>query len=488
LTSLVDWDLIADSAGNAVVTFTDSRDGSDLDVFGYRIGNDGSFLWGPAGITLSSNDDYEPSPTVTEASDGDFVFVWPRLPNSGGGSLMMQRVSPAGELRFAAGGLAVLQPGTEKPAFLQIVPAADGAVIVSYVRNTASFSSLRHFRAAKFSTAGAMVWGPVAVFDTASVPIGYLPKMMSDGVNGAVFCWHASVSNLFNAYVQHLDAAGTELFPHNGVQVSTSAAMYHLDPSAAYDQATGETFVVFNERNTAQSQWGVYAQKFTPAGDRAWGNTGLMLRPVNAVNKSFERCVAYDGGLMAFWFEEIVYGNTQVLGTRVDGNGSPVWVNPPLIVSSAPSGKGRLPVAATPGGSVVLVWEDQRNGAADVYGQNVNPDGSLGPQPVSNEDLDDPAGPTLPTAFAAYANAPNPFNPQTTITYDLPRATHVTLRVLDIAGRLVRTLVDDNLPAAQHRAIWDGTDDSGRRQSSGLYYYQLVTDDRLVTRKMMMVK
>ncbi len=382
----------------------------------------------------------------------------------------------------------MLQPGAEKPAFQQIVPAEDGSVIVSYVRNIATFSSPRHVRAAKFSTTGAILWGPVAVYDAASVPIGYLPKMMSDGADGAVLCWHASVSNLFNAYVQRLSAAGAELFPHNGVQVSTSATMYHLDPSAAYDQTTGETFVVFNERNTNQSQWGVYAQKFTPAGVRAWGETGLVLRPVNAVNKSFERCVAFAGGLMAFWFESIAFGNDQVLGTRVDGSGSTVWANPPLTVSSAPSDKGRLPVAATPDGSVVLIWEDQRNGTPDVYGQNVNPDGTLGPQVVSNVDQDDPTGPTLPTAFAVHANAPNPFNPQTTITFDLPRASRVTLRVLDVAGRLVRTLVDDDLPAAQHRAIWDGRDGTGRRQPSGVYYYQLVTDDRVATRKMMMLK
>lgn len=487
-TSLVDWDLLADASGSAVLVFTDTRDGDDLDIHAYRLGSDGSFLWSPDGLTLSSNEDYEPSPMVTEASDGDLVFVWPRLPNTGGGSLMMQRVSPAGDLRFAAGGLVVLQPGAEKPAFQQVVPAEDGNVIVSYVRNIASFTSPRHVRAIKVSTTGEILWGPVAVYDAAAVPIAHWPRIMADGEGGAVFCWHASVSNLFNAYVQHLDAAGVELFPHNGVPVSTSSARYHLDPAADYDASTGEIFVVFNERSTSQSQWGVYAQKFTPAGARAWGETGLELRPVNAVNKSFERCVAYDGGLMAFWFEEITFGNDQVLGTRRDGDGNVVWDSEPLVVSSAPSDKGRLPIAANADGTVVLVWEDQRNGAADVYGQNVNPDGTLGPQSVSTVDQDDPLGPSLPTAFAVHANAPNPFNPQTTITYDLPRASHVTLRVLDLAGRRVRTLVDGPLPAAQHRAIWDGTDDAGRRQPSGVYYYQLVTEDRVATRKMTMVK
>src|SRR5690606_18959096 len=79
-TSLVDWDLIADSQGNAVVTFTDTRDGGDLDVFAYRIAPDQTFLWGADGVQLSFESDYTPNPVVTEASDGDFVFVWAHFP------------------------------------------------------------------------------------------------------------------------------------------------------------------------------------------------------------------------------------------------------------------------------------------------------------------------------------------------------------------------------------------------------------------------
>ena len=118
----------------------------------------------------------------------------------------------------------------------------------------------------------------------------------------------------------------------------------------------------------------------------------------------------------------------------------------------------------------------------------MNGDGSLGPLIVAIDDGDDQPAPTLPTAFVAYANAPNPFNPQTTITFDLPQPAHVTLRVLDLAGRQVRTLVDRDLQAARHRVVWDGADDAGRRQPSGVYYYQLGTDENVVRRKMTMVK
>ena len=94
----------------------------------------------------------------------------------------------------------------------------------------------------------------------------------------------------------------------------------------------------------------------------------------------------------------------------------------------------------------------------------------------------------LPTAFALYGNYPNPFNPLTTIKFDLPRDARVALRIYDLSGRAVRTLVDGNLVRATHTYQWDGTDDSGRRLASGTYYYRVDSDQQTATGKMMLVK
>ena len=91
---LVDWDLIVDSQDNVVLVFPDARDGTDLDIHAYKLGPGGEMLWGDHGVTLSENDDYEPSPRVTEASDGDLVFAWARIPDVGDGHILMQRLSP----------------------------------------------------------------------------------------------------------------------------------------------------------------------------------------------------------------------------------------------------------------------------------------------------------------------------------------------------------------------------------------------------------
>ena len=94
----------------------------------------------------------------------------------------------------------------------------------------------------------------------------------------------------------------------------------------------------------------------------------------------------------------------------------------------------------------------------------------------------------LPTVFALHGNYPNPFNPMTTIKFDLPRQAHVKLSVYDIAGRLVKTLVDEVRPAATHTVVWDGSDRSGRRVASGTYYYVVQSDSFRAVQKMMLVK
>jgi len=90
--------------------------------------------------------------------------------------------------------------------------------------------------------------------------------------------------------------------------------------------------------------------------------------------------------------------------------------------------------------------------------------------------------------FALGQNYPNPFNPSTTISFAVPRAGHVSLKVYDLAGRHVRTLVDGDLPADTHAVVWDGRNTSGRQVSSGAYYYRLNAAGHAETKQMVLIK
>ncbi|HUV36273.1 MAG TPA: FlgD immunoglobulin-like domain containing protein, partial [Patescibacteria group bacterium] len=90
--------------------------------------------------------------------------------------------------------------------------------------------------------------------------------------------------------------------------------------------------------------------------------------------------------------------------------------------------------------------------------------------------------------FALDANFPNPFNPATTIRYNLARPTYVELRIYDVRGALVRTLVSGHQAAGEKQATWDGRLDSGVTAASGVYFYQLKTVEFNRTRKMVLLK
>ncbi len=96
--------------------------------------------------------------------------------------------------------------------------------------------------------------------------------------------------------------------------------------------------------------------------------------------------------------------------------------------------------------------------------------------------------PVAKVSFLAQ-NTPNPFNPTTTISYSLASAGRVTLRIYDVAGRLVRTLVDDDhAPAGSREATWDGRDNSGATVASGVYFYRLEAGSFVSTKKMLLLK
>ncbi len=93
-----------------------------------------------------------------------------------------------------------------------------------------------------------------------------------------------------------------------------------------------------------------------------------------------------------------------------------------------------------------------------------------------------------PGVCLLHQNAPNPFSRLTAIRYELPAKTHAVLRVYNLAGQLVRTLVDGEADAGAHTVEWDGTMDDNSKVANGVYFYQLVTPTYSKTHRMLVVR
>ncbi|MBD3288411.1 S8 family serine peptidase [candidate division KSB1 bacterium] len=96
--------------------------------------------------------------------------------------------------------------------------------------------------------------------------------------------------------------------------------------------------------------------------------------------------------------------------------------------------------------------------------------------------------PELPETFVLYDNYPNPFNNLTTIQFDLAEPNNIKLRIYNINGQLVKTLVDGNRQTGSYRVRWDGTSDSGFAVSTGVYIYRLQAGNNLKIKKMLYLR
>jgi hypothetical protein len=140
---------------------------------------------------------------------------------------------------------------------------------------------------------------------------------------------------------------------------------------------------------------------------------------------------------------------------------------------------GPIPVSNNSSGAIILWWDLRNhvnvNNKYDLYIQRVNSSGSLTSIKTTGKEN--------PQVFQLVQNYPNPFNPATTISYTIPKAGNVQLKVYDALGREVSTLVNTHQESGWYNVNFDAS-----RLSSGMYIYKLTSENFSQVKKMMLLK
>ncbi len=129
-------------------------------------------------------------------------------------------------------------------------------------------------------------------------------------------------------------------------------------------------------------------------------------------------------------------------------------------------------------------WEVRSGGGPADASLIITPRGAtVGQDPVGVE-----SNPELPMEFRFFQNVPNPFNPMTQIAYHVPHESGVSIRIYDVSGRLVRTLVDGVRQPGRHLTVWNGRDGQGRRVAAGVYFCVAEAVGESATRKIVLLR
>jgi len=380
-TWLTDYDLGCDPSGNAVIAFQDIRTGNN-DVFAYCLSPSGNFLWGPDGLQLSNNPDFEAAPVVAVTEDGSTVVAWQRTPDGGYTYVMVQKISSSGQLQWGDG--LIIEDSDQDVTWPRLFPVENDSIMVLWHKDTGvPWSPGRDLYAMKYNPSGNPLWSdPVLIYSTPGAPIIANLELEGDGANGIFLTWYAIPTyNHFSVFAHYIDFDGNLLFPANGVEMATGLQNNHMYPGLAHLGNTDELLVFWSEQDGNQTMRGIYGQKLSSSGQRLWTDNGKEFIPLGDQDPSILKVVSTGTYAMVLYhyYDFGNYADCKLKAMCIDKDGEYVWEDEHVVLSSVESGKIHLEVSPYLNDQVIAVWEDDRTTATDIYGQNIHIDGSLGP-------------------------------------------------------------------------------------------------------------
>ena len=375
-TWLTDWEMTCDAANHAILAFNDIRTGS-TNVVGYRISPAGSFIWGANGIMLSNSTAFNVAPKVVSTIAGNIIFSW-----QADDVIILQKVNPAGILQWGPTGIAL--SSANSLSWPQLLPVGTDDVILKYFDDSGPPNApTRHVYAQRYSSTGTAVWANAAEVSLAGGISAWTQifPFINDGSDGFYIAWHDDRDNnqRSSTFVQHISNAGAVLYPANGVEASNLSSMNHYYPQLALPPGSADVFVYWNEMNALQSQWGIFGQKINTAGAVQWGGGGMTFIPVSTTNVYPYEARNSPTDMVVIYEEYANAIDGMIKAMRISPSGTMLWTPAQKDICTISSQKIHPVVNEFGNNQWIAAWEDTRNGNTDIYAQNIQLDGSLGP-------------------------------------------------------------------------------------------------------------
>lgn len=486
-----------DGNGGAFVCWRDARTG-DFDIYMQHIFTDGNMQFVHNGIPLCNAPYSQQFPRMVSDGRGGAFVAWEDDRTMTQTYVYVQRIDTNGQPLWTSNGVRAAEMGG---LFISIsLEPRIGGVLLGW-------STVEDVFVQCLDSLGNRVWGDSGVQVTnrlGTIQAGGV-AITGDGDGGAIVAW--TEGNI--VYAQRVDSAGNVLWQTNGITLSDST------------KTSGAVAVSSDLRGGAIVSWSStvgYVQRISPSGQILWGNSGISFgefgpggsrrnvsdglggvfvghgRLIQHVDSS--GLARWQGSGVFFTMAQTSLANSSQIKDRVQGiwnfwaqggasfdiygqyidiAGNRQWESNGRPVCTATNMQD-FPRAASDGnGRAIVIWDDFRNGHSNVYASKVDTSGVITEVSKYNDLL-----PPLPHLEQNY---PNPFNPMTTIRFKIAKASRVSLKVYNLLGQEVATLVDERKHAGQYYTVLDAF-----HLGSGVYFYHLTTEQTTIVKKMILMR
>ncbi len=518
--------ILSDGEGGAYIVWSDHRYESTLfggDIFMQRINSAGEDLWTADGMVIYQWADGQVQPKIVTDGTGGNIIVWKSISGLLDGKLYAQRTDSTGLTLWGGFAKPVCESGVSN--YHQIIANTTGGALISWSRDGDIYAQL-------IDGTGSPLWTVNGIAVCTATNNQSLTAMAGDGNDGAFIVWKDERAGFAdpNIYAQHIAANGNVSWQSDGVGICTSNGwqqnpqILDSDNSTAYIvwhdlrntngdiyaqrvDSSGTIFwasngvavcnesheqnnvalasdgaggVILSWTDLRNDQGNIYAQRIDAAGNAQWTANGIPVCMAANIQDWSTIIADGSGGAIIVWQDQRAGGQPDIYAQRLDDSGTTLWTADGVAICTAIN-EQYWPVLISDGaGGAIISWEDERLGLLqnDIYAQWVDYLGNLAGVVGIEQDY-----PALISDFKLYQNYPNPFNPTTAISYRLPAFSFVSLKVYDLSGREITTLVNEREKAGEHIVQWNASN-----FASGIYYYKIQAADFQEVKKMVLLK
>jgi hypothetical protein len=361
--------ITSDGAGGAIVTWLDYRGGATSDIYAQRISSTGTVRWLANGVALCTAALDQTDPKIVSDGSGGAIVTWTDS-RSGTADIYAQRISGTSTVEWSANGV-FLCKGAGDQVSPKIVSDGSGGAIVTW---TDSRSGTSDIYAQQISAAGTVQWLANGVALCTATGDQTYPTIVSDDAGGAIVSWMDSRSGASDdIYAQRVSATGTVQWAADGVPLCTSSGDQAV-PRIVADGVGGAIVAWWDQRD---SSYDIYALRISAAGTVQWTANGVAL--CTAAGTQFLTTITSDGsgGAVVAWYDYRGGVQADIYARRVSASGTPEWTADGVALCTTLDNQWYPAVASDDAGGAIVTWQDQRSGDGDIYVQRVDQFGYL---------------------------------------------------------------------------------------------------------------
>ena len=464
-------EITSDGNGGAIIAWQDNRNGQ-ADIYAQRINGNGIVQWTADGIPVCLEPHDQTFPQLTNDGSGGAIITWIDLRDTKNYTPFAQRINAVGEAQWTTDGVS-LSPGTAEGS--QIISDDNGGAIIAWHQYTGVYPNGNFdIYVQQINVNGIIGWGSNGAVICALTSNQLRPQLVSDGSHGAILVWedYRNGPSYSNLYAQKVNAGGIIQWTLNGVAIAPN--ILHQIRQKLLIDGNGGAYITWQYGTNE-----VYAQMINANGIVQWASDGVRIGTFGAWYPQIET----DGGTGAIitWYDYRGSGNGDVFAQRINSAGTVQWAVNGANVCTDPSGQVFPRLVEDGSGGAIIAWEDIRNStlnSTDIYAQQISGSGTLGVLTGISENEH-----PLPATFNLGQNYPNPFSLNTRIGFTVEGSALVSLKVLNIFGQEVKTLINEGMNQGTYAITFDATG-----LPSGIYFYRIAAGKVSATKEMILMK